>query len=174
MFVTRIDKGEQKQNADHFAAGVEQFFRAFSHLTLVDGDQAMAGRQMHIALVTAAAHTFADADHVFGVNQGPRVFMQLLMQAFGLALAEVGQPTFHDRKIFETARHHQAEFAPATGQNGVQHAGTAIDVSAALAVRGGAAHGVLPLNCSAVQIALFCGSEFIRTFVPVRDSSASG
>ena len=96
----------------------------------------MPGRQVDIALITAAAHALADADDIFRIDQRAGMFGQLLMQTLGLTLAEVSQSAFHDGNVVEAARHHQADLAASAGQDGVQHTGAAVDVDAALAMHG--------------------------------------
>ena len=131
MFVHGVDEGIQEQDPDDFAFGIEQFICSQTDLAFIDRYQAVARRQVDIALVAAATQAFADAEDVLGIDQWACVAVQLLVQGFGLRLAEVSQSAFHHRDVFEPAGDDQADLAAVTGEHRVEHAGTAIDVGRA-------------------------------------------
>jgi hypothetical protein len=94
----------------------------------------VTGRQVNVSLIAAAADPFRDPDNIPRVDEGNRVTVKLLVERFGLALPQIGEPSLHHRDVFETAGDDEPHPAPLSGEDGVQHAGATVNIGAALSV----------------------------------------
>ena len=131
---SRVDIGIQEHDADHLDATGEEAFHALADVVLVDRDHDLAGAHVGLHEIAAARDALADADDVARINHRARVLVQLLMQDFGLGLAKIGEPAFHDAYMFEPTRHQKAYLAAGAGEKRVQHAGAGVDGDGSLAV----------------------------------------